>query len=118
MARRLVTALVAVTTIGILAGCGAATGSNSPGSGGVAESPSAAPSASAGELTLSGQVEQGVEPGCLILHAGGKNYELMTDDHTVVHVGAQVVVTGHIATGMMSHCQQGQIFQVTSARQG
>jgi hypothetical protein len=33
-----------------------------------------------------------------------------------VKAGADLVVTGHVVTGMMSHCQQGQIFAVTSAR--
>ena len=32
--------------------------------------------------------------------------------------GATVVVTGHVLTGVMSHCMQGQPFQVTSARRG
>jgi hypothetical protein len=84
------------------------------------ESPSApggpVGSASPGDLTLTGQVEQGVEPGCLIMRSGGKTYELTSVNHSVVYAGAVVVVTGHIVTGMMSHCQQGPIFQVTSAR--
>lgn len=70
------------------------------------------------ELTLSGRVEQGVEPGCLILRSGGGTYELMARDQGVVRAGATVVVTGHVVTGIMSHCMQGRPFQVTSARRG
>jgi hypothetical protein len=145
MARRLAAALGAATLIAVLAGCAAgSTGSGTASSGGPSPSgavtatapPSAAPATSAaptpttpaprptaggptgGELTLTGQVEQGAEPGCLILRSGGRTYELMTGDRTVVRAGAQVVVTGHVVTGMMSHCMQGQLFQVTSARRG
>ena len=74
--------------------------------------------ATGAELTLNGRVEQGVEPGCLILRAGGRTYELMARDQNVVRAGATVVVTGHVLTGVMSHCMQGQPFQVTSARRG
>ncbi|HKT01114.1 MAG TPA: DUF5818 domain-containing protein, partial [Rugosimonospora sp.] len=72
-----------------------------------------------GDLTLSGTVEQGVEPGCLILRTDtGKGYELSPGNHVQLKVGDQVVVTGKVATGMMSHCQQGPIFQVSSVRPG
>ncbi|MEN3304904.1 MAG: hypothetical protein V7603_1106 [Micromonosporaceae bacterium] len=137
--RRLVTVVLAVVCAGALASCArgstgpgaAADGSASPslpatsptppassGSPGPGSPPSIRPPSGGTELTLTGQVEQGVEPGCLILRSGGKTYELMSDNHTVVRAGAQVVVTGRVVTGMMSHCMQGQIFQVTSARQG
>ncbi len=135
---------LAVTVLGVLANCASgSTGTGASGGGSeVASAPATSapvtpapatpapatsgssvatgsgPSANSGEMTLHGQVEEGVEPGCLILHSGGKTYELMSDNHAVVHAGAQVVVTGHVATGIMSHCMQGQIFQVTSARQG
>src|SRR5262245_33703318 len=121
MIRRLTAAALAVIFVGALASCArGSTGSGVSPGGGSAPSASATGSATpgAGDITLRGQVDKGVEPGCLILKSGGKTYELMTEDHSVVHAGAQVVVTGHVATGMMSHCMQGAIFLVTSARQG
>jgi hypothetical protein len=131
-----------VVVVGSLASCGGRSSGGSGAAGGGA-SPSVPPTASApasaapsqhppsrpvpsagapgggsGELTLTGRVEEGVEPGCLIMRYGGRTYELMSNNHTVVRAGAQVVVTGHVVTGMASYCQQGLIFQVTSARQG
>jgi hypothetical protein len=127
MASRLVTAALAVVCAGALASCaGSSNNTGAPAPSGPPEpgaSPSGAPFSipppSAGALmTLRGQVEQGVEPGCLVLRSGGKTYELMADKFPVVKAGAQVEVTGRVVTGMMSHCMQGPIFQVTSARQG
>jgi hypothetical protein len=137
MASRVLTAVLAVIFVGALASCakgstgsGAAGGDSasasepaasapaSPTPGGSSGAPSVRPPSAGAEMTLTGQVEQGVEPGCLVLRSGGKTYELMSDNHAVVRAGAQVVLTGHVVTGMMSHCMQGQIFQVTSARQG
>jgi hypothetical protein len=86
-------------------------------------SPSAGPSPSTGEpsgspaqLVLSGQVQSGVEPGCLILTDAGRSWELLGGDPAVVKAGARVRVTGHIAVGVMSHCMQGTPFQVSSAQ--
>lgn len=147
MVKRLAAAVLAAIVVGALAGCGAASsGTGASGTSGASAGGSTYPSTSspspwpaaastapatpagpgrsgtgastaAGELTLTGRVEQGVEPGCLIMQANGRTYELISGN-PVVRAGAQVVVTGHLATGMMSHCQQGQMFQVTSARQG
>jgi len=60
-------------------------------------------------------VESGVEPGCLILRDAGKTYELMGGDPAIVKAGARVRVVGHLAVGVVSHCMQGQPFQVTEA---
>ncbi|OLB80474.1 MAG: hypothetical protein AUI14_06610 [Actinobacteria bacterium 13_2_20CM_2_71_6] len=68
------------------------------------------------EITLTGQVEPGVEHGCLILQDGGKTYQLMNGDPAIVKAYARVRVTGHIAIGVMSYCMQGQPFRVTSAQ--
>lgn len=73
------------------------------------------PSGGTRQLVLSGQVESGVEPGCLILRDAGKTYELMGGDPAIVKAGARVRVVGHLAVGVMSHCMQGQPFQVTEA---
>jgi hypothetical protein len=130
--------------VGVLAGCanganrtaspgGSMTPSTSPSSASSPSSPSSEPSPSLSsalslppakppatgvQQTLTGQVEDGVERGCLILRdAGGTGtYQLVGADTKVVYVGARVSVTGHVVTGMMSYCMQGKMFQVTSAR--
>jgi hypothetical protein len=68
------------------------------------------------EQTISGQVEAGVERGCLILHDPSGTYQLLGGDPTVVYAGANVVLTGHVVTGVMSYCMQGKPFQITQAR--
>ena len=67
-------------------------------------------------MVLTGQVEPGVEPRCLILHDGGKTYQLIGGDPAVVKAGARVRVTGHFAAGVMGYCMQGEPFQVTGAQ--
>jgi hypothetical protein len=66
-------------------------------------------------LVLTGQVQAGVEPKCLILTDGGQAYQLMGGDPAVVKVGARVRVTGHVVDNVMSYCMQGKPFQVTEA---
>ena len=62
-------------------------------------------------------MEKGVEPSCLLLtdDKTGLRVNLSGGDPKVVKAGADVTVTGVIAKGMMSYCQQGQIFQVQTA---
>jgi hypothetical protein len=71
--------------------------------------------APSGDQTLTGQVEAGVERGCLILNDATGVYQLLGGDPTVVYAGAQVSVTGHVVTGVMSYCMQGRPFQITEA---
>lgn len=78
--------------------------------------PSPSPAGSAATLVLTGQVEAGVEPRCLVLRSGAESYLLVGGDPAVVKAGARVRVTGHLAVGMMSYCMQGKLFQVTSAQ--
>ena len=68
------------------------------------------------EETLTGTVEDGVEPKCLIMRTGGKSYQLMGGDPNIVKAGNNVEVRGHVVTGMMSYCMQGQPFQITQAK--
>ncbi|GII22824.1 hypothetical protein [Planosporangium mesophilum] len=125
-APRTVTALLVPLLAGALVGgCSSGGGGTpSPGAssgGGSSVPPSASPAVSstpAPELTLSGQVEAGVEPNCLVLHSGGQTYNLMGGDRNVVKPGNNVVVRGHVAQNVMSYCMQGQPFQVTEASAG
>ncbi|TWP50736.1 hypothetical protein FKR81_19210 [Lentzea tibetensis] len=76
------------------------------------------PTPSAGELTLRGTVEPGVESGCLILVTGGQEYLLLGGDRNVVTAGADVVVQGVPRPGEQTTCQQGVPFEVKNAEPG
>jgi hypothetical protein len=67
------------------------------------------------EQTITGQVEAGVERGCLILRDPTGTYQLLGGDPTIVYAGANVSLTGHVVTGVMSYCMQGKPFQITHA---
>ncbi|WP_345629507.1 hypothetical protein [Rugosimonospora acidiphila] len=73
------------------------------------------PAPTMADQTLTGQVEEGVERGCLILRDSTGVYQLLGGDPTVVYAGADVSVTGHVITGVMSYCMQGRPFQITEA---
>jgi hypothetical protein len=62
-------------------------------------------------LTLTGTVTEGVEHGCLLLDG----YLLINGPADIVRVGAKVRVTGTVRTDLVSTCQQGTPFMVTSA---
>jgi hypothetical protein len=63
-------------------------------------------------VTLSGTVQLGAEPGCLILTTKAGQLELISPTPTP-HEGDQVTVTGHVVKAM-SHCMQGRPFRVQS----
>ncbi|MDM4722499.1 hypothetical protein QTQ03_23980 [Micromonospora sp. WMMA1363] len=68
-----------------------------------------------GAATLSGRVEAGVEPGCLLLDG----HLLVGGPRDVLTAGATVTVTGKIEPDMVTTCQQGIPFLVeTAARKG
>ena len=73
----------------------------------------------AGAQTVSGTVAAGVEPGCLLLTGDGAARLLIFDDPAIrsaAPVGAKVTVTGRAEPDMMSTCQQGTPFIVTSVQ--
>ena len=78
-------------------------------------SPAPSPAVSASTMVLTGQVEPGVEPHCLLLKDGGQTYQLMGGDPAVVKAGARVRVSGHVVDNVMSYCMQGKPFQITEA---
>ena len=61
-------------------------------------------------MTLSGTVVAGVEPGCRLL--GG--HQLVGSAAAGLREGMAVRVTGFERRSLMSHCQQGVPFVVTS----
>lgn len=65
-------------------------------------------------MSLSGQIFAGAEPSCLLLTNGKTQYLLLAADSMKLRVGIRVAVTGHVEHGIMTHCQQGQPFEVTS----
>ncbi|WP_091091012.1 hypothetical protein [Micromonospora nigra] len=71
----------------------------------------ASPSATAGSM-LTGTVESGVEPGCLLLDG----YLLLGGPRDIITEGARVTVTGRPEPGMLTTCQQGIPFLVTTAK--
>src|SRR5439155_12391405 len=73
-------------------------------------------SPAAGELTLTGTVEQGVEHGCLVMKSGGQLYLLLEGDPAVIKPSARVTVVGQPAKGLITYCQQGTPFKVRTAR--
>ncbi|MGR6317245.1 hypothetical protein Q2K19_06750 [Micromonospora soli] len=65
-----------------------------------------------GAATLTGTVQAGVEPNCLLLDGN----LLVGGPRDVLTPGARVTVTGHPQPDMMTTCQQGTPFVVESAR--
>ncbi|MDP9221996.1 MAG: hypothetical protein M3P23_15865 [Actinomycetota bacterium] len=130
-ARKCAAVAVAALAAAVLGGCAA--GPATPGGsatatmrvtapGGVVQpSPSASESPSTfpendptflagGTVTVSGTVQQGAEPGCLILQSEVGQLELLSPTPTP-HEGDHVTVTGHVVKAM-SHCMQGHPFRV------
>ncbi|WP_422753346.1 hypothetical protein [Micromonospora sp. WMMD708] len=65
-----------------------------------------------GATELTGTVEAGVEPGCLLLDG----HQLVGGPKDVLVAGARVTVVGRAQPDLMSTCQQGVPFLVESAR--
>jgi hypothetical protein len=69
------------------------------------------------KVRATGTVQQGVEPGCLILDTGkGQRYVLLSKDTSKLKPGAKVAVVGVRAPGQISYCQQGQPLEVLTVR--
>jgi hypothetical protein len=76
------------------------------------------PSAAAGDTTLTGDLQQGVEGNCVLLRTPDRLYLLIGGDRSMMQGSRdkRVTVTGKIAAGMMTTCQQGTPFRVTQMR--
>lgn len=126
---------VAIVVLGLaLAGCannGAETGTAAPGPSDVVDlptvsapasvEPSGAKPTAAGAETISGTVMAGVEPNCLLVQDAKGSHLLVFDDKALraeTPVGAKVTLTGTSKPNMMSTCQQGIPFIVTSVKAG
>lgn len=69
-------------------------------------------------MSISGEVVEGVEAGCLLLKTPGTLYLLVGGDRAALQVGKRITVVGTPQPGLMSTCQQGTPFQVVSVRSG
>ena len=73
------------------------------------------PTRPAVEVTVTGTVRAGVEPGCLLLEdqAGGR-FLLVGGERAQLTPGRRVAVTGRVDRGLLSTCQQGEPLVVAS----
>jgi hypothetical protein len=109
-------AVLAVLSVAGCARTDAGAPSSSPSSAAPSSQVAPAPSA-AGAQTLTGEVAAGVEPDCLLLEGVGGPHLLFFEDkalRAVAEVGRRVTVVGRAEPGMMTTCQQGTPFMVTS----
>jgi hypothetical protein len=72
----------------------------------------ASASTSASPTTLTGVVAEGVEAGCLLID----NYLLVGGDRDIVRAGARITVRGRVDRTLLTTCQQGTPFVVSSAQ--
>lgn len=71
------------------------------------------------ETTITGQVVEGVEAGCLLLATSAGEYLLVIPPHigrSAVRAGARLVVRGRVEPDLVSYCQQGTPFVVSEVR--
>lgn len=95
---------------------GAATSTAAPTTGGsTAPSPTEQPRDLV-KVVATGTVQEGVEPGCLILDSGRERFVLLAKDKSKLTAGSKVQVTGVRASGQISYCQQGTPLEVQSVK--
>jgi hypothetical protein len=71
--------------------------------------PVTGPATPAGEVTVTGTVREGVEPGCLLLDAeGGTRYLLVGGERAELAPGSRLAITGRVDRDLLSTCQQGE----------
>lgn len=73
-----------------------------------------------GEQSLTGRIEDGVESGCTVLvdEAGTVLANLLDFDPAGVDISGVVTVSGTFNPDLMTTCQQGRPFEVSSVRAG
>jgi hypothetical protein len=76
------------------------------------------PTVTTGELSLTGDVVEGVEAGCRLLRTPSGDYLLVVRpevDGPLLRPGNRVTVRGRLEPELLSYCQQGTPFVVTAA---
>jgi Protein of unknown function (DUF5818) len=117
--------------VALLAGCGdpdARDGGAASGGSGPTTVPETLPTApppttkpgspGGSEITATGTLHDGVEPGCVLLRTdqGGGVYLLVGGDRNELRAGGRVQVTGRLVPDLLSTCQEGQPLRVSSIR--
>jgi hypothetical protein len=92
---------------------GAVSGGQTPGNPAVPPVPGTAEPT---EITLTGDVLAGVEPGCIILRASNQTYLLVGGDRARLDQGGKITVRGRTDPGLMTTCQQGTPLRVLELR--
>jgi hypothetical protein len=114
--------------VALLAACADQDGGDGAASGGSGPtttpetSPSQPPTTEPGsgggrEVTATGTLRAGVEPGCMLLKADqGPTYLLVGGDRGQLREGERVQVSGQLAPDLLSTCQEGQPLLVRSIK--
>ncbi len=114
--RGIVVVVLALTAVG-LAGCSDPGGPEAPSPGRppatTPQQPAPGPTEGA-EVTLRGTVTRGVEPNCLVLATGGREY-LLLEAGPDVRPGVEIAVRGTVRPGMATTCMQGTPLVVDDA---
>lgn len=129
--RQLATIMTGVFLVAALASCGDRDRAGSQDESSAAKSSSSAdasddggtgssepgddePTSDADTMTLTGEIADGVEPGCLMLEFEGEKYQLIGDKARDLKAGMKVEVTGRISQQAMTTCMEGRVFEVDS----
>ncbi len=92
-------------------------GPNTPSPAGQPTPGSSFSGAKPGELTVRGEVHEGVEAGCILLQTDDdKLYLLLGGDRALIASAGRLEVIGEPQPDLMTTCQQGTPFQVTQVR--
>jgi hypothetical protein len=126
-ARTLAVGLAALAAV-LLGGCAgdSGEGDQEPAPSPTTEAPSTPPSVPAtpglptvpslpprdGELTITGEVIEGVEAGCRLLQTDSGDYLLFGETVAELQMGGTVTLRGRVQPDVMSTCQQGTPFVV------
>jgi hypothetical protein len=94
------------------------TGSASGPTGSAPGPTGSAPGPAVGEVSVTGSVADGVEPGCRVLRAPDREYLLVVPSAAdfALRAGTRVTVTGRLRPDMATTCMQGIPLVVTAVR--